>query len=669
MEEKDKYLFWELFTTFFLLHFVILLFDKVLSGYRLYLTLGLAAGFGFGWLNRNRQNILTTIFVDAGTFGIFIWIVYSLLTSSFFYKDVILIFIKGGLFLEILLAFQGYSPSILSYIQALSLPLFMCFPIFVKSYNVLHAILALFYLACWAIILKLKFYGSLKPIKEKGIGRYYTLFISFVLFLTIIYISWMLFYHISLGKVEKGGMFLQEEDRYQEGGEEMSQSGYYDLQDKVQKKISELISEFDSKEDRHGMLDLLSSLMKDSPSVREIKRAEQGLVDYLRRLGPGLEKETAEAITLTKEYLDKKILLNIKKIKENIVNNVNKRNFNIKEKIAILSRVNNMQYGNSYQKVKEYERELRQVIDKSSVSADAKTELKAMVSQLREWKALDIYRKTTVSLNKEINNLERQSKEEFTDLLSGIDRAEAPSEFKELKEEIKELKGKAPERYAGIIKKIEEILDLKLDMSYSEEEISRMEEEAGSKEELKEINQTGPGQEQKETVEQPYSKEEEKGMIVKHTWLDYIIKVIYFLVLGIITLFIVFYLLTEREKNKLRAVLCKNPRGFIINIYENIKKILALFNLKYQASFPPLAYAELVQKSYPAGDNLFLGFTVKFEEAKYSHHILQLKDAYSALDDYNNFLKALFSRHGKACLCLKYCLALLQKRPFFIPKD
>ncbi len=156
-------------------------------------------------------------------------------------------------------------------------------------------------------------------------------------------------------------------------------------------------------------------------------------------------------------------------------------------------------------------------------------------------------------------------------------------------------------------------------------------------------------------------------VLLTSDWLlSMIIKVILFLLLSIFGVFTVLYVLTEKEKNKLKNSLNKDPAEFIINLYENTKRILAIFYLSYQDSILPLSYAELVQKNYSIGNNLFLRFTAKFEEARYSRHSFSKHDASLALNDYNDFLKAVFIRYNKLSLFLKYCLTLLHITPLFI---
>lgn len=150
-------------------------------------------------------------------------------------------------------------------------------------------------------------------------------------------------------------------------------------------------------------------------------------------------------------------------------------------------------------------------------------------------------------------------------------------------------------------------------------------------------------------------------------WLMYmVIKLLFFLFLCTVAMFGVFFILTQKRKNDLRNSLDKNPSEFIVNLYDNTKKILAVFNLTYKEGVTPLFYAELVQKSCSIKNDLFLRFTAKFEEARYSHHVLTVNDASLALNDYNDFLKVLFKRHTKLSLFIKYCLILLSRSPLLI---
>ncbi|MFA4888708.1 MAG: hypothetical protein WC628_03940, partial [Candidatus Omnitrophota bacterium] len=131
-------------------------------------------------------------------------------------------------------------------------------------------------------------------------------------------------------------------------------------------------------------------------------------------------------------------------------------------------------------------------------------------------------------------------------------------------------------------------------------------------------------------------------------------------------LFLIFFFLTEKNKRKLSALYLSTPNEFIIVLYANMRQLLSIFSLKYQANFLPVTYAELIEKKYNLPENVFLKFTACFEEAKYSRHSLQADKAQEALDYYNRLLNELFRRENKFWLFLGYWLTLFYKRPLFI---
>lgn len=146
-----------------------------------------------------------------------------------------------------------------------------------------------------------------------------------------------------------------------------------------------------------------------------------------------------------------------------------------------------------------------------------------------------------------------------------------------------------------------------------------------------------------------------------------ILKMMFFLLLSIIVIFMILYFITKHKKAKLLS-LYKNPRKFITNLYENLKGILRIFGIRYKGFIAPISYAELVEERYSIENQVLLKLTTKFEEAKYSKHILQSEDADLVLNAYNNLLKVLFHSRDKFSLFFKYCLTLLRRKPLCIYK-
>ena len=921
MRNKEKYIYLEILFTFFLLLLVLFLLEEAVFSYWQYVILGLICGFIFSWFNRNKSSSSIRFFMNAGALATFIWIIYSIFNSSFLYKEVILIYIKGALILEIILSFNAYASQHLVIMQAVSVPLFMSFPLVARCYDAVSIISILGYFIFWFAILKLKFYGLLKSEQQRSFRKHSSIFLSILFFLIVLFVSWVLFSNFSnfsFEKIREGG-FLKEEGAGTQMDLGSLEKEYYGFQDRIQEEITNLIPEFESIQDKYELIALLGDLIKEPNYVMEIDKAQQGLISYLKTPGLGLEKRESGGIVFLinniNNYLDKKIKLSLKRNKDNILNNFKGSVFNIKDRISVSSRADKIQHSNSYQQICRYERELKEIIDNnSSLGIDAKEELREFTGRLKEWKTFEIYRKKINYLEKEIESSTEQVRQEFLSLISDIKRTENLEDFKEIADKIEESEKKNRLQPDNLTRLIEEILNLKLDMlifeknreirdrissynlslresrelqnslnnaieaadNYQEflqdflkvkEKIQEddtgtsqeMEDLLGTKiyffvkekkqkiedaltgnipsdlkekflddlekleldrdadrldidiekikedieqllnqgfiyeqtrdnlikeiddfknllmfqmgvdkESKQEISSKDKGQldyqrEPREVIKEPssYPKFQTKGSVLIETmtektklvsiilspqnskismldtleikaegyfsdssrkditslvtwnisgpniikieknivrpimignanlyaeysgikslpadikiiitagWLiQMILKGIFVLILSVVMLSSILYYITERKKKKLFS-LYKNPKEFIIGLYENIKGTLSIFNLRYKESVAPLSYAGLIERKLSIKNNLFLRFTEKFEEAKYSHHVLQSSDASLALSDYNNFLKILFSQQSKIDLFFKYCLALIHKIPLFIGK-
>jgi hypothetical protein len=415
------------------------------------------------------------------------------------------------------------------------------------------------------------------------------------IFIISLCVSGVLFFKLPFRKVIKGGIFPQYVDM--EGPRENIEKEYYDLQEKLQKKISELSSKLGSAEDGYSVLGSISSLIKESSAIKETEKAQQGLISHLNTPGLGLEKgEGEETAIILKNFVDKKAALNLKRTIDDMMNALKENPFNIKARITIGALANKIQNSNSPQQLSEYEKQLKEAIDNSSLDTSVKKELKELARQLKEWKGFQLQQRKMYSEGKIFE-----------------------------KEEIKEAL-------------VEQILP-------------------------------PPAKEYPQALEKyPQTKSPSFNLAVT---LDLLIKIalkwVLILILCIPILFLVLYFLTEKQKNKLIS-LCKNPREFIINLYGNLRGVLIIFGSRYSGILAPLSYAEWVEHRYSIKNNLFLQFTAKFEEAKYSQHILKSEDVSLVLNDYNDFLKILFSNQKKFYLVLRYCLTLLHRKPLSIHK-
>lgn len=464
MEENYKRVFWEFALTFLLLLFVTALLGETLPGYRKYLVFGLPAGFIFSWLARGKKSVINLIIISA-LLAAFFWIAYSLFNSTLIYRKVITILVEGALILEIILSFDAYLTPLLTYIQAISVPLFMASSIFIKDYDQFAVILILGYFTVWIAVLKIKFYGLFQPIDKKSKGNYYSASLLIIFFIVILSISWVFFSHFSFGKIKKGGIFLEAGDAEEDA--DYLEEEYYGLQDKIQDKINRLIPEFKSHNQQYEMLALMSSLVKESPDTMEVDKAAQGLIDPWRRPGPGLEeKDSGELTILINNYLNKKTSINMRRAQEDIIDTLKKNHLNMKDRIISSSHLNRMRQGNSFQQINKQGQGLSKVFDDAPFDPKTKRKLKDSLNQFKEWKAFEIYQEKINVINEMISSPADSLKGEFQKMLSGIRAVGSLEDIRKVAQYIEEIQGIA-QPGAEAIKNIKEILKIKSDMLVS----------------------------------------------------------------------------------------------------------------------------------------------------------------------------------------------------------
>jgi len=154
----------------------------------------------------------------------------------------------------------------------------------------------------------------------------------------------------------------------------------------------------------------------------------------------------------------------------------------------------------------------------------------------------------------------------------------------------------------------------------------------------------------------------------KYWLLKFIAKIILLLFLILLLVLVLFFILAQKEKEQILN-LYSNPRNFIIALYRNFNKIMAIFGLPHKFYMPPLFFAGLVDEKYALKDKLFLKFTQRYEEAKYSLHTFPPETSLQALDAYNHILMLVFAQYKKRTFIYRYLMAMVSKVPLFISKD
>jgi len=487
MTQKDKYLFVELGLTFSLLiTAVFLLKPAVFWQYQLLLIGGSVVGFAFGWYNRQGAFEGIKYFIDAASLITITWIGYRIFESTFLYKELIAILIQGVIILEIILSFNFSAPGKTAYIRLLSLLIFMTSPIFAIAYSIP---LAIVYLLVWLAVLRFQFAVFLQPIQEKGSRRYYSLATSLVCFLIVMFLTWFISSNVYLGRIKKG-MFLLDEDLQvmgSEGGKGSNQAdNFYSLLDDLQNKITDLAFKLDSYEKRRQLIYLFSELVKETIRTMEVDKAEIGLIDILKREGAGL-KGAEQAMTLTKEYLDKKNSLNLEKNKEEIMDILRKYPLGIIDKIKIISLANKIQQSNSYQQLQENSQALQTAIQSASLSKYVQKDLSALARNLSNLKAFEFYRRKIRDLEQRSPSLGEEIEKKVADAVSDIKHTGGSDDFKQIAKKIRQLKNdpRILEQKSGkdVLKSLEEASRIKLDLFFAEKS-EKVRKDASQKQDL-----------------------------------------------------------------------------------------------------------------------------------------------------------------------------------------
>lgn len=873
MVAENKYRAWEPALNVALLSLTALLLRQVLSFYTGYIIFGLICASGFSFLLRDKDTKRSEYILNIVILTFLAWLTYLIFKSSFVYKDVVYILVRWILVLEILLTFGSAVPGVPAYIQMISIPLFMSHAIWVRHYNAGEILLVLGYIFCWFVLLKIKFFQFFESINIPGAKKDYSLWLSIIFLAGSVLLSWFIFSNILLTASPKIGLLSLEDstagkddiESFDDYGDGL-QKEYYLLQEKLVKEITELTPNFTPKENQQELLMELSLLIKEAPYVLEINKAESGLISKLRTPGLGIEPSEGKGpIAITKEYVDKKIEINLKMAQDSISRNLNSNDYGIKNRISILKLLKKMLGSNSARELNRNKSDISDTIERSKVSKAAKKELNEALSQIQDWKSLEIYRKHRNPSNEMSGLVDEETKSQIEDLSEDIDKAGNIDSLKNMGPEFTGdlhnlTSGGSDGRRSNLkdsLKTIEENYKSKEGILLSRENSgsavgvlndslgaikdvgSPMAEEpiegspstfqSGNQDKLAPLSgadgspkntnevlniqvvpdhlEVSLGESAKFSALAKYSDNSESDITLLGDWMisnegvvsmsagnlnsismgeaeiyveykgvkslpakvevkepgllsvvisptdmrlsmlakakitaygyftddsskdisslvkwnivdqrlaqikgNYVIpkffgetnvyaeysgikslplsikvvvtidwvfwvmaQVIFFAMLITAIVFLSLYFITLRKKKQLMLLLKReDKRDFIINIYKNARDILAIFGPSYSKFMGPRSYASLVEEKYSISDKLFLNFTLQFEEAQYSGHILQYVDAASSLGHYNDLLKILFNGRSKISALLIYLRSFIRSIPIIsgtLPKE
>ncbi|MDP8259482.1 MAG: hypothetical protein P9L96_00530 [Candidatus Gygaella obscura] len=131
-------------------------------------------------------------------------------------------------------------------------------------------------------------------------------------------------------------------------------------------------------------------------------------------------------------------------------------------------------------------------------------------------------------------------------------------------------------------------------------------------------------------------------------WIIWQIAKLIMVLIGLsLIIFIIMYISREAQKAKLLILMDRDPRQFVIKLYENISRLLQLVGSRPLKGDAYLAFAVQVQNKYQIKDNCFLSIVEIFEKAKFSSYDISKERAETVLNAYNLFLFSLLARLNK----------------------
>ncbi|MFH1902008.1 MAG: hypothetical protein ABIK26_07145, partial [Candidatus Omnitrophota bacterium] len=104
---------------------------------------------------------------------------------------------------------------------------------------------------------------------------------------------------------------------------------------------------------------------------------------------------------------------------------------------------------------------------------------------------------------------------------------------------------------------------------------------------------------------------------------------------------LLFYVVIKIKIINLKKLVSISPSNFIINLYENIKKVLGVLGLPHQETLPLLKYTYAAQQKFSIRENILLNLTEKLFEVQYSSHAIRSSDALYFLNNYNKYMQAI----------------------------
>ncbi|MCF7871360.1 MAG: hypothetical protein K9L77_02605, partial [Candidatus Omnitrophica bacterium] len=435
---KNKIFLWEILL-YFLVITTLYFFSFILSS--LYVFLGMiVVTFGFIVSFFAQKNKKTSKIVNFGigtfTLAVCFWMVWSILGSSFVFEDLILIFSEGIFYLIIILSFNYKYKRYSSYLQFLSLAIFLSVPLFIETDNTGYIILALFYLFLWIVLTK----AGLRGQRAKTIFSPGTILASgAVFFILVVALAAILAKQGLTPKLETETGYIETvkfpaaADRLRALEEKMYKKG-------LKAKIKPL-------EEKKRFLSSLSALLfPEKINAADMEDSLSKINKILAKAKEDTEKkeeaeEIDELISIFEEYPKVKRKVENRNLRNLFIKKTIKNpSVSLKDKISSFIKVNSFSKSKNMEEFKQKARELKKSVPDFK-SSEAK-ELQETFRDVKEWQAYSIYKDIEKKVEKFLETQETAGQEDISFNQQKMEAQRAADQLKsDLRDQIDKLEG------------------------------------------------------------------------------------------------------------------------------------------------------------------------------------------------------------------------------------
>jgi hypothetical protein len=426
---KNKIFLWEILL-YFLVITTLYLFSFILSS--LYVFLGMiavTAGFAISSFAQNNKKTsrIVNFGIGAFTLAVCFWMVWSILGSSFVFEDLILIFSEGIFYLIIILSFNYKYKRYSSYLQFLSLAIFLSIPLFVETDNLGYIILALFYLFLWIVLTK----ASLRGQRAKTIFSSGTILVSgAVFFILVAALAAVLAKQGLVPKLDADRGYIEtvkfpaSADRLRALEEKMYKKGL-DAKIKPLEEKQRFLSSLSALlfSEKINAADMEDSLSKINKILAKAKKDAETKEE---------EKEIDELASIFEEYPEVKRKVENRNSRNSFIKKtIKNRSVSLKDKINSFIEVNKFSKSKNMEEFRQKARELKKGVPDFK-SREAK-ELQEIFRDVKEWQAYSIYKDIGERVEKFLETEEASGQESMP---FGQQKTRMKESLNQMKEEV-----------------------------------------------------------------------------------------------------------------------------------------------------------------------------------------------------------------------------------------